>query len=170
MSSSAAEAYFRDEFEEELGQLGGDLLAKYQPVLKAYREIIIPFERKRVNEHQSIIFENSSLEQNKLELMEKLERYKAECEKLEHALELQRSKISQYERQLEDMESINNDNLSVIESLRIRNDDYKAALDHKNASISQLEKVLPSRCRTKQCSFRNSRTRTRSSIWCSPTA
>jgi hypothetical protein len=68
------------------------------------------------------------------------------------------------------MESINNDNLSVIESLRIRNDDYKAALDHKNASISQLEKVLPSRCRTKQCSFRNSRTRTRSSIWCSPTA
>ena len=32
------------------------LLAKYKPVICAYREIIIPFERKRVSEHQSIIF------------------------------------------------------------------------------------------------------------------
>ena len=53
-------------------------MGRYQPVIKAYRDIIIPFERKRVYEHQSIIFENSSLEQNKLELMGKVERSKAE--------------------------------------------------------------------------------------------
>ena len=33
------------------------------------------------------------------------------------------------------------DNLSVIESLRIRNDDYKEAIENKNSSIAQLEKV-----------------------------
>jgi hypothetical protein len=61
MSSADAEAYFANEFEKDLLAVGADVLEKYKPVLKAYKDIIIPFERSRVNEHQSIIFENSSL-------------------------------------------------------------------------------------------------------------
>jgi len=70
---------------------------------------------------------------------------------LEHALELQRTRINEYEKKIEELETTNMDNLSVIESLRIRNEDYKEAIESKNKSISQLEKVLSELCRTRQC-------------------
>ena len=89
-------------------------MCRYKPVIKAYRDIIIPFERKRVYEHQSIIFENSSLEQNKIELMGKIERTRADSEKLESALEMQRKKLLDYERRIEDQEQTINDNISII--------------------------------------------------------
>lgn len=76
--------------------MGAELFQKYSPLIKAYREVIIPFEKSRVNEHQSIIFENSSLEQNKLELMRKVEQERADAEKLEIAMNMQRTKISEY--------------------------------------------------------------------------
>lgn len=70
---------------------------------------------------------------------------------MEHALELQRTRINEYEKKIEELETTNMDNLSVIESLRIRNEDYKEAIESKNKSISQLEKVLSELCRTRQC-------------------
>lgn len=53
-------------------------------------------------------------------------------------MNMQRRKITEYEQKIEEMEQINIDNLSVIESLRIRNEDYKEAIENKNASISEL--------------------------------
>lgn len=43
MSSAEAEAYFANEFEKDLLAVGADVLQRYRPVLKAYKEIIIPF-------------------------------------------------------------------------------------------------------------------------------
>lgn len=74
--------------------------------------------------------------------MSKLEQHRSENDKLEHALEMQQLKIRDQQNKLEELERLNLDNMSVIESLRLRNDDYKAAIEHKNISISQLEKVL----------------------------
>lgn len=60
------------------------------------------------------------------------------------------------------MESLNNDNLSLIESLRIRNEDYRDAIDRKNEAISQLEKVRFYICRTNKFSLKSTSKKTSS--------
>lgn len=51
---------------------------------------------------------------------------------------MQRKKLQDYERRIEEQEQTINDNISIIESLRLRNDDYQEALKLKNTSIAQL--------------------------------
>ena len=57
------------------------------------------------------------------------------------------------------------DNLSIIESLRIRNEDYKEAIESKNSSISQLEKVNIVLIRIKLFYWKNIKTKKRSITW-----
>jgi len=42
-------------------ELGAEAHAKYAPIVTNYNKIIIPFEKRRTQEQQSIIFENSEL-------------------------------------------------------------------------------------------------------------
>ena len=105
-----------------------------------------------------------------MELLSKVEQLKSDNDKIEHALELQQAKIKDLLAKAEELENLNHDNASVIESLRLRNDDYKAAVDHKNSVIAQLEKVTHPISRKSRFCSRNTRPRTVSTIWCWRTA
>lgn len=137
-----AEQYFATQFQQELLELGNDLFSKYAPIVNNYNKVIIPFEKARMQQHQAIVFENSSLEQNKMELLSKIEQLKSEKEKTDFALQQQQEKVITLALKVDELENLNLDNTSVIESLRLRNDDYKEAINHKNGVIAQLEKVL----------------------------
>ena len=69
-------------------------MQRYLPLVTQYRTTIIPFESSRLNDHQSLIFQNSTLESNKMELLNRLEQLKAENERLEYSLEKQLLKIN----------------------------------------------------------------------------
>ena len=56
-----AEQYFATQFQKELSELGSDIFNKYAPVVNNYNKVIIPFEKARMQQHQAIVFENSSL-------------------------------------------------------------------------------------------------------------
>jgi predicted nuclease with TOPRIM domain len=103
-------------------------LQRYQPLIAQYRATVIPFESSRLREHQSLIFENSALESNKMELLNRVEQLKAENERLEYSLEKQLQKINDLERLTEDLERLNLDHQSEIASLRLANGDLNALL------------------------------------------
>jgi predicted RNase H-like nuclease (RuvC/YqgF family) len=71
-----------------------------------------------------LVFENSSLERDKMELLRRIEQLKSENERFEYSLEKQHEKINELERKKEDLEKMNFDHISTIESLRISNQDY----------------------------------------------
>ena len=58
MSSTVLEAeqYFSQQFEKDLLDLGAEVFSKYAPVVASYNKIVIPFEKWRTQEQQSIIF------------------------------------------------------------------------------------------------------------------
>ncbi len=58
--------------------LGAEVYKKYQPTIDNYKKHIIPFERKRMSENQSLLFENSTLEKNKMELLSRVEQLSSE--------------------------------------------------------------------------------------------
>lgn len=91
---SKAEAYFQEQFLLDVQQVGEEVMQRYLPIIMQYRATVIPFESSRLKEHQSLIFENSTLESNKMELLNRVEQLKAENERLEYSLEKQLLKIN----------------------------------------------------------------------------
>jgi len=51
-----AEQYFATLFQQELAELGNDLFNKYAPIVNNYNKVIIPFEKARMQQHQTIVF------------------------------------------------------------------------------------------------------------------
>jgi predicted nuclease with TOPRIM domain len=139
---SKAEAYFQEQFLLDLQQVGDQVLQRYRPLVEQYRATIIPFETSRLREHQSLIFENSTLETNKMELLNRVEQLKAENERLEYSLEKQLLKINELERHQEDLERLNLDHQSEIASLHLANSDLTAILERRDGELAQVEKVV----------------------------
>jgi len=77
-----------------------------------------------------------------MELLSKIEQLKSEKEKADVAVQQKQEKVISLALKVDELYNLNLDNTSVIESLRLRNDDYKEAIKHKNGVIAQLEKVL----------------------------
>jgi hypothetical protein len=53
---SKAETYFHEQFLSDIKQVGANVYERYAPLVEQYKTIIIPFESKRLREHQSLIF------------------------------------------------------------------------------------------------------------------
>ena len=88
-----AQKYFASELLSDFKKVGEDLVNKYAPIVQHYQRIVIPFETQRLSQHQSLVFENSSLEKDKMDLLGKIEQLKTENDRMQRALETQPLRI-----------------------------------------------------------------------------
>lgn len=79
---------------EEMQQVGASLHEKYSPIVSRYAAVVVPFETRRLGADQALLFENTSLERDKMELLRRLEQLKTENERFEYSLEKQLQKIN----------------------------------------------------------------------------